>query len=87
MTVIRSVILGCGSYLPARVLTNDDLAKMVDTSDEWIVERTGIKRRHIASDGETTSDLALEAAKRALKHADIGASRARSRHRRHHDAR
>ena len=71
MTVIRSVILGCGSYLPARVLTNDDLAKMVDTSDEWIFERTGIRRRHIASDGETTSDLALEAAKRALKHADI----------------
>jgi len=71
VTVIRSVILGCGSYLPARVLTNDDLAKMVDTSDEWIFERTGIRRRHIASDGETTSDLALEAAKRALKHADI----------------
>ena len=74
MTVTRSVILGCGSYLPSRVLTNDDLAKMVDTSDAWIVERTGIKRRHIASEGETTSDLALEAAKRALKHADIGAA-------------
>jgi 3-oxoacyl-[acyl-carrier-protein] synthase III len=74
VTVIRSVILGCGSYLPARVLTNDDLAKIVDTSDEWIFERTGIRRRHIASDGETTSDLALEAAKRALKHADIAVS-------------
>ncbi len=72
MTVTRSVILGCGSYLPSRVVSNDDLAKMVDTSDAWIVERTGIKRRHIASEGETTSDLALEAAKRALKHADIG---------------
>ncbi len=70
MTVTRSVILGCGSYLPARVLTNDDLAKIVDTSDAWIFDRTGIKRRHVASDGETTSDLALEAAKRALKHAD-----------------
>ena len=74
MTVTRSVILGCGSYLPSRVVSNDDLAKMVDTSDAWIVERTGIKRRHIASEGETTSDLALEAAKRALKHADIGAA-------------
>jgi 3-oxoacyl-[acyl-carrier-protein] synthase III len=72
VTVTRSVILGCGSYLPSRVVSNDDLAKMVDTSDAWIVERTGIKRRHIASEGETTSDLALEAAKRALKHADIG---------------
>ena len=74
MTVTRSVILGCGSYLPSRVVSNDDLAKMIDTSDAWIVERTGIKRRHIASEGETTSDLALEAAKRALKHADIGAA-------------
>jgi 3-oxoacyl-[acyl-carrier-protein] synthase-3 len=72
VTVTRSVILGCGSYLPSRVVSNDDLAKIIDTSDAWIVERTGIKRRHIASEGETTSDLALEAAKRALKHADIG---------------
>ena len=71
MTVTRSVILGCGSYLPSQVVSNDDLAKRIDTSDAWIVERTGIKRRHIASEGETTSDLALEAAKRALKHADI----------------
>jgi 3-oxoacyl-[acyl-carrier-protein] synthase-3 len=55
-------------------VSNDDLAKMIDTSDAWIVERTGIKRRHIANEGETTSDLALEAAKRALKHADIGAA-------------
>ncbi len=74
MTVTRSVILGCGSYLPSRVVSNDDLAKMIDTSDAWIVERTGIKRRHIASEGETTSDLALEAAKRALKHADVSAT-------------
>ncbi len=74
MTVTRSVILGCGSYLPSRVVSNDDLAKIIDTSDAWIVERTGIKRRHIASEGETTSDLALEAAKRALKHADISAA-------------
>jgi 3-oxoacyl-[acyl-carrier-protein] synthase-3 len=73
VTLTRSVIVGCGSYLPARVLSNDDLAKIVDTSDSWIVGRTGIRRRHIASEGETTSDLAFEAAKRALKHADIGA--------------
>src|SRR6185436_15430453 len=74
VTVTRSVIVGCGSYLPSRVLSNNDLARMVDTSDSWIVERTGIKQRHIASEGETTSDLALESAKRALKHADIAAS-------------
>ena len=73
MTVTRSVITGCGAYLPTRVLSNSDLAKMVDTSDAWIVERTGIQRRHIASDGETTSDLAFEAAKRALANAKIDA--------------
>src|SRR4030095_11274549 len=74
VTVTRSVILGCGSYLPTRVLSNDDLAKMVDTSDAWIFERTGIRRRHVASEGEMTSDLALEAARRALKQADMAAS-------------
>ncbi|RME63674.1 MAG: beta-ketoacyl-ACP synthase III, partial [Alphaproteobacteria bacterium] len=70
MTVTRSIMLGCGSYLPARVMTNDELAKMVDTSDAWIVERTGIKTRHIAADGETTSDLALAAARAALAAAE-----------------
>jgi 3-oxoacyl-[acyl-carrier-protein] synthase III len=70
--VTRSVFLGCGSYLPGKILTNYDLAKMVDTSDDWIFERTGIKMRHIARDEETTSDLALEAARRALRKADIG---------------
>ena len=74
MTVTRSLITGCGSYLPTRVLSNADIAKMVDTTDEWIVERTGIKCRHVASEGEYTSDLALEAAKRALKHADLSAA-------------
>ena len=73
MTVTRSVILGCGAYLPANILTNFDLAKMVDTSDAWILERTGIKVRHIARDGENTSDLAFEAAKRALAHSGVDA--------------
>jgi 3-oxoacyl-[acyl-carrier-protein] synthase-3 len=62
----RSRIAGCGSYLPARVLTNDELARRIDTTDEWILTRTGITRRHIAADGELTSDLATEAARRAL---------------------
>ncbi|WP_209001596.1 beta-ketoacyl-ACP synthase III [Stappia indica] len=63
----RSIVLGTGSYLPARRLTNDDLAKMVDTSDEWIVQRTGIHARHIAAEGEFTSDLAVAAARKALE--------------------
>lgn len=66
MSVIRSVICGAGGYLPERILSNAELAKMVDTSDEWIVERSGIRERHIAADGEMTSDLALAAARRAL---------------------
>ncbi len=64
--VRRSRIAGCGSYLPARCLTNAELAKKVDTSDEWIVARTGIRERHIAADGEFTSDLATKAAQEAL---------------------
>ena len=64
--MLRSVVLGCGSYLPARVVTNDELARKVDTSDEWIVQRTGIRERHIAADGELTSDLAIHAARAAL---------------------
>ncbi len=67
----RSEIVGCGSYLPERVLTNEELSKTVDTTDEWIRARTGIEQRHIAADGELTSDLAVEAAVRALEHADI----------------
>ena len=54
----RARIVGTGSYLPATILTNAELAARVDTSDEWIVERTGIRQRHIAADGELTSDLA-----------------------------
>ena len=67
----RAVIAGCGSFVPAKILTNDDLAKMVDTSDEWITTRTGIKVRHITTDSETTAFLATEAAKRALADAKL----------------
>ena len=71
--MLRSVITGCGAYLPKRVLTNDDLAEMVDTTDRWIVERTGIRQRHIAAEGEKTSDLSVAAARRALEDAGVGA--------------
>jgi len=64
--VTYSRIIGTGSYLPEKILTNDDLAKMVDTSDQWIRERTGIHKRHIAVDGETTCDLAEHAARNAI---------------------
>lgn len=70
MSLIRSVVLGTGSYLPERVLTNAELSKTVETSDEWIVQRTGIRERHIAAEGELTSDLGAKAAERAL--ADAG---------------
>jgi 3-oxoacyl-[acyl-carrier-protein] synthase-3 len=73
VTVTRSVVLGCGSYLPERTLTNDELSRMVDTSDEWIVQRTGIRERHIADDGETTSQLGIAAARAALAAAGIDA--------------
>jgi 3-oxoacyl-[acyl-carrier-protein] synthase III len=68
---VRSVVLGCGAYLPAKILTNDDIAKMVDTSDEWIQQRTGIRERHVAADGEFTSDLAVAAATEALTNAGL----------------
>ncbi len=73
MSSARSIVLGCGSYLPKKILTNDDLAKMVDTSDDWIVQRTGIRRRHIVADGELTSDLATNAAERAIAAAGLTA--------------
>jgi 3-oxoacyl-[acyl-carrier-protein] synthase-3 len=72
--ILRSRIVGCGSYLPERIVTNAEMAKMVDTSDEWIVERTGIRARHLAADGQTTSDLATIAAQRALAAAGIAAA-------------
>ncbi|MDZ4381919.1 MAG: beta-ketoacyl-ACP synthase III [Parvibaculum sp.] len=73
MSVIRTVVAGVGSYLPSRVVTNEDLSKVVDTTDEWIVERTGIHSRHIAADGELTSHLALAAARNAIADAGIDA--------------
>ena len=66
-----SRILGTGSYLPAHILTNADLEKLVDTNDQWIVERTGIRERHIAAEGEFTSDLATQAARAALESAGL----------------
>lgn len=69
MTHVR--IAGTGSYLPEKVITNQDLEKIMDTSDEWIRERTGIKRRHVVADGETCSDMALAAAERAIEMAGI----------------
>src|SRR6266545_3726838 len=71
--MLRSVVLGCGSYLPSRVLTNAELSRMVDTSDEWITQRTGIRERHIAAEGETTSDMGLKAAQAALAAAGVEA--------------
>ncbi|HAA91301.1 MAG TPA: 3-oxoacyl-ACP synthase [Rhodospirillaceae bacterium] len=67
----RSVFLGCGSYLPEKVVTNDDLAERIDTSDEWIAQRTGIRQRHIAADDQLTSDLGVEAAKAAMDCAGV----------------
>ena len=72
MSIRRSIVRGVGGYLPARVMTNQELASKVDTSDEWIVQRTGIHERRIAAAGETTSDLGLAAARAAL--ADAGMS-------------
>ncbi|MEP3525724.1 MAG: beta-ketoacyl-ACP synthase III [Hyphomicrobiales bacterium] len=74
MAIIRSVAIGCGRYLPEKILTNEELAEKVDTSDEWIVQRTGIRQRHIAAEGETTSDLGTKAALSALKNAGVDAS-------------
>lgn len=73
MTQIRSVVLGCGSYLPEQVVTNAQLAARIDTSDEWIVQRTGIRERHIAAEGEFTSHLAIRAAQAALTDAGVDA--------------
>jgi len=71
---IRSLVVGCGSYLPERIITNAELAARLDTSDEWIVQRTGIRQRHVAADGEVCSDLAHAAARRALDAAGMRAT-------------
>ncbi|MAB13795.1 beta-ketoacyl-ACP synthase III [Parvibaculum sp.] len=71
MTSVRSIVTGTGSYLPERIMTNEDLSKVVETTDDWITERTGIKSRHIAAEGELTSDLALHAARAAIADAGI----------------
>jgi 3-oxoacyl-[acyl-carrier-protein] synthase-3 len=71
VAVLRSVIRGVGAHLPKRVVTNAELSKIVDTTDEWIVERSGIRSRHIAADGELTSDLGIAASKQALIRAGI----------------
>jgi 3-oxoacyl-[acyl-carrier-protein] synthase-3 len=71
VTLIRSVIRGVGAYLPKRIMTNDDLARLVDTSDAWIRERTGIEQRHVAEEGELTSDLGIAASRQALVRAGI----------------
>jgi len=73
VTQPRSIIRGVGGYLPDRILTNDELAQTVDTTDEWIQQRVGIRQRHIAAPGQNTSDLGVEAARRALAHAGVTA--------------
>src|SRR6202035_499495 len=72
--ILRSQVAGCGAYLPERVITNRELAGRLDTSDEWIRQRTGIGERRIAAPGELTSDLAVAAAQRALRHAGMKGS-------------
>ena len=69
--VVRSRVAGCGAYLPQRIITNAELAARLNTSDDWIAQRTGIRQRHIAADGEFTSDLATAAAEAALKQAGM----------------
>ena len=71
---VRSLVAGCGGYLPSRIVTNAELAKRIATSDEWIAQRTGIRERRVAADGELTSDLAIKAAQAALAHAGLSGS-------------
>ncbi len=72
--LFHSRVVGCGAHLPERIVTNDELARRVETTDAWIVERTGIRQRHIAAEGERTSDLALAAARRALENGAVSPS-------------
>ena len=71
MSTLRSIVRGVGSYLPERIITNEELSRTIDTSDEWIQQRVGIKQRHVAAEGEFTSDLAVHAARRALDDARL----------------
>ena len=71
---LRSLAIGCGSYLPEKILRNEELSKQLDTSDEWIAQRTGIRQRHIAADGELTSDMGFAAARAAIEMAGIDVS-------------
>jgi 3-oxoacyl-[acyl-carrier-protein] synthase-3 len=71
VSTLRSIVRGVGSYLPERIITNEELSKTIDTTDEWIQQRVGIKQRHVAAEGEYTSDLAVHAARRALDNARI----------------
>jgi 3-oxoacyl-[acyl-carrier-protein] synthase-3 len=71
MPPLYSNLIGWGYHVPERVLTNDDLSRMVDTSDEWIRTRSGIRERHIAGEGDTTSGMSVEAARRALAKAEV----------------
>ncbi|MBT7731980.1 MAG: 3-oxoacyl-ACP synthase, partial [Rhodospirillaceae bacterium] len=71
MNIRRSFLVGCGAYLPQRIVDNDELAELVDTSNDWIVKRTGIMQRHIAAEEELTSDLAINAAQKALAKANL----------------
>ena len=70
-SILRSCVRGVGAALPARVVTNAELALKVDTSDAWIQQRTGIKQRYVAGEGETTASLATKAAEAALRHAGL----------------
>ncbi|MEM1163341.1 MAG: 3-oxoacyl-ACP synthase, partial [Pseudomonadota bacterium] len=74
MTTVRAVGVGCGHYLPERVVTNEELSKRLETSDEWIRTRSGICQRHVAAEGQLTSDLAIRAADAALTAAGLSAS-------------
>jgi 3-oxoacyl-[acyl-carrier-protein] synthase III len=71
VSTLRSIVRGVGSYLPERIITNEELSKTIDTTDEWIQQRVGIKQRHVAAEGEYTSDLAVHAARRALDNARL----------------
>ena len=87
MTTRKSFVRGVGAYLPERIMTNEEMSTVVDTSDEWITARTGIRQRHIAAEGEFTSDIATAAARDALRHAGVDVDEVDLVYRRHHNTR